>query len=265
MTIQTIKNYADLFWQLLKTDLIIYRQNILSRLIDVVIVVSIVQTVFGFILPEAFGMSKIFGAFALIGMFANLGIFEIEPTVARFVGDVNGNNSISYHFTLPIPSWLIFIKSSVGNAFKTAVMSIAIFPVGKVILGPNLQFSNISIFKFAIAFVSVNLFYSIFSLWMCSIAKNLGDLGTIWVRILFPMWFFGAAQFPWQTIYKLSKPLSYVALGNPFLYTMEGLRAAFFGQEGYISYWLCIGVIWMSMIFFAWLGISRLKKRLDFI
>ena len=265
MTTITIKNYIHLFWQLLKADLIIYKQRIISRFIDSIIMMSIVTIIFSFIYPAAFGMAKEFGAFVLIGILVNVAIFEIWPFTARFIADINGNNSVSYYLTLPIPSWLIFIKSALAHSCKTIIMSALLLPLGKILLWNRLHFNHVCWYKFILIFISIHLFYNIFALSMLSIPKNMDDMGTIWNRILFPLWFFGAAEFPWQTVYKLSKPLAYVSLANPFVYTMEGIRAAFFGQEGYLSFWICLGVIWLNIIFFSWLGITRLRKRLDFI
>lgn len=265
MTTQIIKNYANIFWQLLKSDLIIYKQTIVSRFIDATIMMSIVTIIFSFVYPAAFGMSKAFGAFILIGILVNVAIFEVWTFAAKFIADINGNNTTSYYLTLPIPSWLIFIKSALAHSCKTAIMSIILLPLGKILLWNKLHFTNVCWYKFILIFLSIHLFYNIFALSIISIPKNMDDLGTIWNRILFPLWFFGAAEFPWYTVYKLSKPFAYVALANPFLYTMEGIRAAFFGQEGYISFWVCLGAIWLNIIFFAWLGIMRLKKKLDFI
>ena len=57
----------------------------------------------------------------------------------------------------------------------------------------------------------------------------------------------------------------YIALLNPLLYPMEGIRAAFFGQGGFISFWFCISMLSFFTILFGFIGIKRLKKRLDFI
>ena len=265
MKINKIKNYIKLFWQMLKTDLIIMKQDILGSILDSVILVGVLIVIFSYIFPAFIGASKYFGSFALAGMLASIPTFTMFAFVAKFIADIEGNNSVSYYLTLPIPSWLVFMKSAVANAIRTALMSIVIIPLGKLILWNRLDLSNIVVIKFVLIFFGLNLFYSLFSVFLFSVPKNMDAIRSIWIRIIFPLWFLGGAEFPWQTIYNLNKPLAYFALLNPLLYPMEGIRAAFFGQKGFISFWLCFVALFLFSLFFIWLGIKRLKKRLDFI
>ena len=111
----------------------------------------------------------------------------------------------------------------------------------------------------------MNIFIGFFSIFVASIVKDMGHINKVGIRILFPMWIFGGGQFPWKTIYSLSPKFAYVVFVNPLLYMSEGIHAAVLGQEGYLPFWICLIALWIFTGAFGWLGIARLKKRLDFV
>jgi len=261
---ENIKSYAKLFWQLLKTDLLIHSQNIIGRIVDLTIWVSLVIFIFSYVFPE-FGMSKYFGTFYLVGTIVSTCIFNIWGSTAIVISDFEGNNEISHSLTLPLPSWLYFIKLATGYACQTIITTSIILPLGKIILGSRMSFENISIPKFILIFLSINFFIGVFTLFVTSIPKSMHKIESVWTRILFPLWILGGPEFPWQTINELSPRLATLCLFNPFLYSMEGIRAAVLGQTGFINFWICFSMVWFSTVIFGWLGIRRLKKWLDFV
>ena len=265
MNINKVKSYLNVFWHMLKTDLIIVKHNILGSILNSIILVTALVVIFSYVFPAFMGASQYFGPFALIGMLVNIPLFTMFPFVAQFVADIEGNNSTSYYLILPIPSWLIFIKNAVSHAIKTIIMSSIILPLGKLILWNRLDFSNLSIFKFVLMVLILNLFFSMFAVFLFTIPKDMEAIENVWIRIIFPLWFFGCAEFSWQTIYNINKRLAFLDLLNPFVYTFEGIRSAFFGQAGFILFGVCSVMTILFSLFFAWAGIKRLKKRLDFI
>jgi len=261
---ENIRSYAKLFWRLFKTDLLVYKKNMFGQTVDLIIWVAIVTLIFGYVYPE-FGMSKYFGTFYMVGTIASASIFNIWGSVVAMISDVEGNNAISYSLTLPLPSWLYFVKGATSYACVTMATTSVILPLGKIILGDRLSFTDTSIPKLILIFFSINFFIGIFTLFITSIPKGIHKMENVWGRFLFPMWILGGADFPWKTIYELSPRFAMLSLFNPFVYLMEGIRAAVLGQTGFINFWICILVIWFNTIFFGWLGIKRLKKWLDFV
>ena len=81
----------------------------------------------------------------------------------------------------------------------------------------------------------------------------------------FLMYMFGGYLYSWHAVYALSAIGGYLSLVNPLIYTMEGMRAAILGQEGYLPFWFSFVALMLFTIAFAWNAISRLKKRLDCI
>lgn len=262
--LKNIKLHSNVFWQLLKTDLIVFKKDLIGTIIDGLIWSGIVVFVSAYILPF-FGMAKEFGFFTLIGCVASWSLFEIWPSIATFIADIEGVKCIDYQITLPIPSWMVFIKRSLGYSLKAMVITCFIIPFGSLILWDKVNFTNFSFVRFIIIFITINLFSSVFGILLASLVENMNRIGKVWMRILFPMWFLGGAQFTWVMIYKLSPVFAYVSLCNPVLYAMEGIRSSVLGSEAYLPFWNCVAMLWFFTFLFGWIGIKRLEKRLDFI
>ena len=90
-------------------------------------------------------------------------------------------------------------------------------------------------------------------------------LENAFMRIVYPLWFLGGFQFSWKVLHDCSPTLATLNLLNPYVYSMESMRAAALGQHDYLPFWYCIGALVLFTIMFASWGIIRLKKRLDFI
>ncbi len=91
----------------------------------------------------------------------------------------------------------------------------------------------------------------------------MSKIGSMWIRVVFPLWMLGGFQFTWEMMYAKSPVLAYILLLNPFLYTTEGMRGAILGQAGSLPSSMCF----VAGLFFATLygaiGVWRLLKRLD--
>ena len=261
---KNIKSYVNLFWQLLKTDLFIYSKNIFGGILDTIIWVSLILSIFAYVYPKL-GMSQEFGAIFVVGAIVSCCIFEIWGATANFIADIDGNKTITYPLTLPIPSWLYFIKLGIGYACKSMIYAAIILPLGKFILLSKMNLTHFMPLKFIIMFLTINIFGGFLSIFMSSICTSISGMRTIWTRFLFPLWFLGGAEFPWYAVYKLSPKLASLFLLNPITYAMEGIRATVLGQHDFISFWYCVPVLWITTIVFGFLGINKLKKRLDFV
>lgn len=255
---------ARTFWNLLLADLLIFKQIFWDKLINLLIWVFCILVVMGYIMPS-FGLSSNYGSFILAGMLASAGFFEVYPSVVGLISDFEGDQVISYYLTLPIKPSLILVKSMSYFAISAATMSLFILPFGKIILWNNFSLSQISIPRLILIFVLFNVFYGTLTLWVACKIENMTKLGNVWMRFIFPMWFFGGFQFSWQVLYKISPTLAYVNLINPMTYIMEGTRAAVLGQEGNLPFWFCATMIAIISILCGLHAIVRLKKRLDFV
>jgi ABC-type multidrug transport system permease subunit len=183
----------------------------------------------------------------------------------NLVTDFEGDRIISYYLTLPIPSWLVFLRSIIYYAINATALGIFVLPIGKLLLGSKFDSSALSISKFLLIFLITNIFYGSFTLWITSRVPNSLKIGNVWMRLVYPLWAFGGFQFSWQVLYNFMPYFAYVNLLNPIMYTMEGIRAAVLGQEGYLPFWSSVSVLIAFSLFFAWHGIRLLKRQLNFI
>jgi len=258
------QSYLKVFWELLKTDLSIYKQPIKDAVVDASIWFTCLIVIFAYVYPSI-GMTQQFGVFMAVGAIVSCCFWDIWSTTTTFVSDIEGNKTIDYFLTLPIPNFLVLIKQIISYALKAGIPSLIILPLGKLFLWNQMSLAHFSLLRFILIYLLINIFIGAFSLFVTSKIQNLHHMGKVGIRYLFPLWFFGGSNFSWNMIHNLSPIFSYSCLLNPLLYAMEGIRAAVLGQEGYISYWICSVMLTGFIILFSFLGIKNLKTRLDFV
>lgn len=250
------------FSALLQHILFISKQRIISRNIDAMFWVSTQVVASQYLLP-LFGVQASFGTFIFAGLFSVWPLFEVVTQAGNFIADIHGNNKISYELTLPIPQWLIFLKFGLETVICSLLGSIVILPIGMLILGKHLSFEHTNWFYFIVMLLLTHMFYGAITIFMTSITPSVDYLTSIRSRYMFPLWFLGGYQTIWLAIYQKVPWVGCLLLLNPITYTMEGLRAALLGQEGYIPLWINIVALLFFSWFFAYLGIKILKRRLD--
>ena len=240
-----------IFYHLIKTDMIIFKKNIFGGMIDTLIWTYSLLFVVSHLYTKM-GMSPHYGAIYLAGTIISCTIFEVESEVTLFLSDIEGNNTIKHHLTMPIPSWLVIAKHGVSCALKSMTFAIILIPAGKLFLQSRLDLSLFSPVKFLIMFVSIGLFGGAMSLLMASLIKSISHLDTLFFRFLLPLWFFGGSSFPWQAVYTFNPKVAYATLINPVIYASEGIKAATLGQQGYLNFWFCLSsfsVNWKKSFF----------------
>lgn len=260
----SFSSYKTPFFYLLATDLHIFKKVIRDKFINLLIWVSSSALVAAYILPY-FGMNEQYGAFLLVGLCASAGLFEVFPSVARLINDITGDQILLYHFTLPLPSWLVILRLMIYNALSAAVLSVCVLPLGKLLLWNHFHLASLSLYKFLLIFFASSLFYGSYTIFITTRVADMTQIGNVWMRFVYPLWFLGGYQFSWQSLKSISPALAYVNLANPMLYIMEGTRAAALGQVGYLNFWLCVGMILLFCCISTIVGIILLKKRLDIL
>jgi len=258
-----LNNYGSAFYALLIKDISIFNKRWLYRSIDAFVWTVSVILVAHNIMP-LFGIAdKQFGTFTLLGNFAVWGFLEIHSSTALFLGDIEGDKSISYYLSLPLPTSLVFIEYALASTYRSIASSVIILPVGKLLLGNSFALDNVRWIQLITAYIIINLFYGFFTLLIVSYIPDLGALSMVKSRFLFPLWFLGGFQFTWKMLYKVAPDLAYLNLCNPLTYVMDGIRSTVLPPEEYLPFSLCM----IMLLFFSWLcgyiGIKKLKRRLD--
>ncbi|CAN5186687.1 hypothetical protein BH09DEP1_BH09DEP1_8190 [soil metagenome] len=258
-------SYFNVCKNLIATDLIIFKQSFVDKFIDLSIWIVLTTVVTSYILPY-FGLAHDFGVFQLGGLIAAAGLFEMgNSNVVDLVSDFEGDRVISFNFTLPIPSWLALI-SKAGFYFITyTILALLMLPIGKLCLWNQFDLTSVHYPKLILAILALSLFYASFALLVTSMLANLAKMGQVWSRFIFPLWFLGGFQFSWMAFYKTLPWLAILNLANPMIYITEAVRVALLGQHGFINFWLCLLAILIFAALSLYLGITRLKKRLDFV
>jgi ABC-type polysaccharide/polyol phosphate export permease len=257
--------YATVFKHLLLEELIDFKNNLLSTVIDITLWLSCTLVVMSYLVPNQFNVAANFGPFMLTGCIATITIFEVYPRTSSALKDFEEDKRILYYLTLPVPSWLIFIKSIIFYTINYALMECITLPIGYAILWQKASIAHIAWFKFFCILITSNLFSAAFTLWLISMIKTHDNMRVAWVRFIFPLWFLGCYQFSWKSMHHLWPLLAYIDLINPLVHIMEGTRAALLGQEGFLSVWMSCVILMILTGLCTWHGIKRLKKQLNFV
>jgi ABC-2 type transport system permease protein len=212
----------------------------------------------------SFGLSKDYGNFMLASLVASAGLFEAFPSIVNLISDFEGNNITSFYLTLPIPSWLVFVKHMIFYAFNLASMALWVLPLGKLLLFNRFSFAHFNFIQFCIIFILICFFYATFTIWTASKLMRMEKIQNLWMRFIFPLWFLGCYQYSFKVLHNVSPVLAYASFLNPMTYIMEGTRAAVLGQEQYLNFWFCAGALIFFIVLCGWRGIANMKKRLDF-
>jgi len=257
------KNQYTTFFALLCKDVTIFNKRWLYRSIDCFIWITSVILVAQYLMP-LFGITDPqFGTFTLLGNLAVWGFFEIHTSIALFLGDIEGDKSISYYLSLPLSASLVFVEYAFASAYRSILSSIIILPIGKIIIGDSFVMSNIHWFELIIGYIMINIFYGFFTIFIVSFMPDLASLSMVKSRILFPLWFLGGFQFTWHMLYKVAPNIAYLNLCNPLIYVMEGLRSTTLPKEQFLPFWNCMAMLLVFSILFGYIGTKKLKERLD--
>lgn len=257
-------HYIKLMKELLITDLMIMQQKLKDTILNTLIWSVSFTLAATYVLPFL-GMTRSYSSMVLIGSIVSCGIFEIFSNTSIMVADITGEKTISYQLTLPLPGWMLLVQKAVANAIHSGILTLFILPVGKLIMGNHLVMSAIHPAKFIIAFIVLHLFCGFFGLVMTAYTMNMDSIINVWVRMLFPLWFFGGSQFNWHTLYEISPILAYLNLANPLTYAFEAIKGASLAGELFLPFWPCISMMIATSILFLYLSNKKLQARLDYL
>lgn len=255
------------YWQTLKQLLVrsyfVYRHEFLDKILNGIIWAGLTIIVFAYIMPTI-GLQS-FGPFILASTAVSWGFFTTINNIVAFVSDITNDSSrLKYELTLPVPQWLIFFKYALENAYQSFIISALILPCGSLLIWNQFNTEYLCFIKFYFILTVSCFFFGNFSLFMSSITKDIyTGVENIWLRIIFPMWFLGGFQFSWKTLYSISPTLAYINLLNPLTYALEGARAAALDPSLSLPYWPCVTGLILASVIFGYVGIAKLKKRLD--
>ena len=259
MTLSSLQIFGWLLWR----DMRVLKIDFLNTVIDALVVPAIFIIIAGYVLPDL-GMPATYGSFMLVSTL----VFMAYSTTtwrgaSQLISDIEGDKAVSYELTLPLPSWMVFVKFACKYALNAIFINILTIPMGKLLLWDKFDLSSFHLFKFIMIYILVTLFFGFYSLWIASWVKGVPGFTRFWLRYGSQLIFFSGYQYPWQILNRALPLFSYINLLNPFVYAFEGTRAAVLGPVGCIPYWICFSCLILSIIFFGYFADKNFRKRLD--
>jgi len=253
-----------IFWQLVWADLKAFKENAWSETIDLLIWVAVVLTINIYLLP-LFGVPIEYLLISFSGTIASSVSFRMFSGIYNLVNDIHGDRQIAQKLILPIhPAW-IFASIAMSSFLATLWVSIWALPLGIFLIQHLVKGFVIHWAEFVLVWLVSALFFSVFAIWVASYVKGPQQMGKVFMRFVFPLWFFGGFQFTWVKLYSVSPWLAYVDLVNPYIYAMEAMRTAVLGQNGNLNFWLCLGMLLLLMVLAFIHAFMRFKRQLDFV
>ncbi len=255
-------SYMPVLRQMLYADYLTFKEGYVDMLIDNLIWTVINVVVMGYLLT-GFGIRADFGLFtAATGGAVNC-MFQVFPRAVSFLSDIVGNKVITYDVTLPLPSWMAIARVGLSDALQSFSVAIIAAPIGLLFVWNQFNPANFSPFWFICMLTASAFFFGFFGLFLASLIKDMSKIRGIWMRVMFPLWFLGGFQFTWQVLYAKAPLFAYAVLLNPFLYAMEGMRAAVMGQAGSLPLPICFATTVGFTFLCGYVAVSRIMKRLD--
>ena len=247
--------------ELLMRDFFIFKKVYLHKMRIALSRIALLIFVAKMFLPSM-GLHN-YAPFILMSSAIGYGFFIAAFNAIDLVDDITDNQAILYELTLPVAQWMIFAKYAISTTLQALVISLSIIPCGLLVIGTMEPFAQFSLIKFITIFICASLFYGSFMLIFTSCIRTMLQVENIWLRLIFPMWYLGCFQFPWQTLHTISPALAYVDLLNPMTFIMEGMRSATINSAQSLPFLLCCSMILLYATISFVVGVYWMKKRLD--
>jgi hypothetical protein len=260
----TLKNEWPVLKSLIHYRLFSARRHVKDKIINWTIWLTGMLIVMGYLM-QYFGLREDFGVFQLAGIFAVVGIFDgWDALCIELLIDLDGDNIFGYHATLACSLPTVMLAYTIAQTIVSLCICVFVFLLGKLILWNSFSLTTISWLSFIIAIALSCIMSSIVSLWINTFFKTSDQIGNLWQRAIWPMWFFGGFQFSFAATLAKWPLFAYVMLISPITYSTEGVRKALLGGD-YLNTWLCIGVmvIISAVLFFD--CVRRYRRWLDLV
>ena len=208
-------------------------------------------------------MNESYGAFIALSAIAIFGFFEVVGRVVEVLSDIEGSCAIKQNLIMPLKAWQLFVYTASIWGLYSLLLSLPQILITKAVLGSNFALSTIHWPKFALALVIGNLFHGFFALWLVAVIRKMQHTASIYFRVVNPLFMFSAYFSSWGLVFEKAHWLGLLTLINPLVYLNEAVHAAALGQEGFLPYWNCVGMLCLFILVLGVVAIKKLKTRLD--
>ncbi|MDQ5940886.1 MAG: type transport system permease protein [Candidatus Dependentiae bacterium] len=202
---------------------------------------SLISLTAGYFMP-AMGMPVALCAPLYAGAFI-VNSYSVAYTCAIEVAfDLRSPKLGAYYYGLPVPFWMVMGARVLGMMVRILAIGVPVFILGFIIIG-RWEYFSISWVGLVAMLVLTVQYVTLLFLALAHRTPLPVLLGNIWPRLLSPMAALGCAMYPFRVAAEKAWWLSRLMLLNPMVYCCEGMRAAFFGNAGYLNISLCIVVL----------------------
>ena len=250
----------QIFLRLVERDLYVILPLLPSRIISVVCWSALYIYIFEHV---GLGSYSGFGLFIAASECASRGYKRFFPAM-RIAGDLQGDRSLFYYLTLPLPQWMVFAALALSVSLELMAIYVWVLPVAKLVLWNSFHLSWLGCFKVACVFVCAHLFFGAWTILIASSsAACVEELSVKHYHYVEPFFWTGGYYFTWYLLYTKSHFFAYLLLANPLIYANEGMRSALFGNPESLSVWLCCLMLLAFTAFTGTIGIRRMMKKID--
>ncbi len=254
----SLRVFGWLFWH----DFMVLIKDTHNNIIDSLGWPTALILMNGYITP-ALGMPSNYGTFITVSMLIITASFKAWGQSNDLAADLAGPQAISYELTLPLPYWMVLLKTILIYAIQASVFTLVVIGVGKIILGSSLAFPNFSWLGFTVVYGISCLFFATFSLWTAIFSMSVQEHTRLEQRLIGPLFFLSGFTASWALMNSVSPYLGTALLFTPWIYAYEGTRNAMLGPEGYFSLGVCVSMLLIFTILFWIYSTYLFKKRMD--
>lgn len=257
-----LKEQARIIWALVRRDIFVLRQGLRDDLINSTVKVSAMYFALGVLSPYL-GFTITIARDVMIG--AIVSVFLSRGFVAAVTDsfDMSEARFIDYKKTLPVSTSGLLLAYLCSYVITLLVSTLPLFILMKVYLGSFMPLGGIQWISLIIIYFASMIFVSAFFLSIILCVSFEWFRFNIWQRILIPLNSFGCLMFAWKRLYGFSPLFARSLLLNPFTFICEGLRAALFGNDAYISVYYCVPAVCLWAAIAVWVLLSYVRKRIE--
>jgi len=213
------------FLAMLQRDLLVARRDLLSNLVQWLMLPTLFLFILGNVLPITGVAAAGYGAFLLPGIVAmTLLSAAILSVTVPLVMDIGDEREIEDRLLAPLPVAWVALEKVLFSVLNSLVAGACVFPLAYLILGSSFQVRMDSLgvliglmILSALAATSLGLAFGT--------AVKPEQIGVLNAVILTPIMFTGCAFFAWAALVSIQW-FQIVTLFNPLTYIAEGLRGA---------------------------------------
>ena len=254
------KRIVQVFLRLVERDIYVNLPLLPSRIFSVVCWSALYIYMFEYV---GIGPYVGFGLFIAASECATKGYTRFFPAL-RIVSDLQGERSIFYYLTLPVPQWTVFAALALATSLELMALYVWVLPVAKLVLWNSFHLSWVGCLKVGCVFTCAHLFYGAWIIFIASIpAASIEELSIKHYQYVQPFFWIGGYYFTWHLLYAKSHFFAYLLLANPLIYATEGMRSALFGNPESLPVWLCCLMLLAFTGVVGTIGIRRMMKKVD--